>query len=94
MTKKRWSGEVTENSNSLDLEPNVFKQRSAKKVAESLKRSADKSPRRQTGAYQSAMSMLNFYINRAGHNLSPSRRTVLENAKVKLRKLYGRDEEG
>lgn len=94
MPAKYWSKDVTEHSNAMDLEADVFKQRSAKKIAESLKRSAERSRRRKSGPYQSAMSMLNFYINRAGKNLPPSRLHVLENAKKQLRRLYGRDENG
>ena len=90
MAAKKWSKYVNETSNSLDLEKDVFKQRSAKKIAESLKRSAEGSKRRKASPFQSAMSMLNFYINRAGKNLPPSRKKVLENAKVELRKQFGR----
>jgi hypothetical protein len=87
--KKYWSAEVTQHSNALDLESKVFK-RSPKQIAASLKRSAEKSTRRKGTTYQSAMSMLNFYINRAGKNLSDSRKQVLERAKVQLRKLFGK----
>lgn len=90
MAKKYWSGDVTEHSNALDLEADVFRQRSARKIAESLKRSADHSRRRKTSAYASAMSMLTFYVNRAGKNLPESRVRTLERAKDELRKLYGR----
>ena len=90
MAKKYWSGDVNERSNALDLEADVFKQRSARKIAESLKRSADHSRRRKAGPFASAMSMLNFYINRAGKNLPESRVRTLERAKDELRKLYGR----
>ncbi len=78
-------------SNALDLESSVFKQSSPGKIAASLKRSAERSTRRKSTPYQSAMSMLNFYINRAGKGLSPSRKKTLERAKVHLRKLFGRD---
>jgi hypothetical protein len=84
----RWSQRVTQNSNALDLEPNVFRLRSARSVAESLKRSADQSTRRKGTPFQSAMSMLNFYVNRAGRTLSPNRKHVLDNAKTELRRLY------
>ena len=87
---RRWSAEVTEHSNALDLEHDVFKQRSAKKIARSLKRSARSSPRRKSSAYRSAMSMLTFYINRAGRNLSPTQRRTLEKAKDELRAAFGR----
>jgi hypothetical protein len=81
---------VTQTSNALDLEPDVFTKSSARAIAYSLKHSAESSTRRKGGAYQSAMSMLNFYINRAGRNLSPSRRRILERAKQELRKAFGR----
>ena len=87
---KRWSREVTEKSNALDLESEVFTKRSPRKIAESLKRSAEHSHRRKSSPYQSAMSMLTFYINRAGKNLPKSRLEKLEAAKDELRDLYGR----
>ena len=90
-SKKYWSAEVTTHSNALDLEPRVFKYSSPERIAASLKRSAEKSTRRKSTPYQSAMSMLNFYINRAGKNLSDDRKNVLERTKVHLRKLFGRD---
>jgi hypothetical protein len=85
-----WSSAVTRNSNALDLESSVFTQRSPRKVALSLKRSAERSRRRKGTPYQSAMSMLNFYINRAGKGLPESRRRVLMRAKDELRKAFGR----
>ena len=88
MAAKRWSGYVTTHSNALDLEHDVFKKRSAKAIAESLKRSAEHSKRRKSSPFRSAMSMLVFYINRAGKNLSKERRATLERAKDELRKLY------
>ena len=88
---KKWSGRVTATSDALDLKHAVFKQRSASAIARSLKRSAERSHRRKSSPYRSAMSMLVFYINRAGHNLSASRRHVLENAKDELRKAFGKD---
>jgi hypothetical protein len=88
---KKWSQHVTQTSNALDLEANVFKLRSPTAVAASLKRSALRSRRRKASPYQSAVSMLNFYINRAGKGLSPSRRRVLERAKGELRKAFGRE---
>jgi hypothetical protein len=88
-TGTKWSQRVTETSNAMDLEPNVFKQRSAKKIAESVERDAAQSTRRKSSPYRSAMSMLTFYINRAGKNLSPERRKVLENAKDVLRSEFG-----
>lgn len=88
----RWSQRVTEESDALDLEPAVFTKQSAREIAESLMRSAESSTRRKTSPYRSAMSMLTFYINRAGSNLSESRRQVLEQAKDELRALYHADE--
>lgn len=85
---KRWSAEVTEHSDALDLESEVFKQRSARQIAQSLKHSAESSKRRKGTVRQSASSMLNFYINRAGKNLSASRKRILERAKDELRKLF------
>jgi uncharacterized protein DUF3175 len=85
---KRWSAEVTEHSDALDLESEVFKQRSARQIALSLKRSAESSKRRKGTVRQSASSMLNFYINRAGKNLSVGRKRILERAKDELRKLF------
>jgi hypothetical protein len=87
--RRRWSARVTQRSDALDLERGVFTRRSARAVAESLKKSAERSGRRKSSPLRSAMSMLNFEINRAGRNLSPSRRRVLNDAKDELRKLYG-----
>ncbi len=86
--RKRWSQRVTETSNALDLEQGVFSKEDARSVARSLKRSADSSGRRKTDSFRSAMSMLNFYINRAGKKLSKERRAILEAAKTELRDLY------
>jgi Protein of unknown function (DUF3175) len=88
---KRWSAQVMRTSNALDLEPGVFTQRSARAVAASLKRSALASARRKAEPFRSAMSMLNFHINRSGHALTPERRAVLERAKVELRRAFGRE---
>jgi hypothetical protein len=85
---KKWSVRVTKGSDALDLEPGVFKKSDSKAIARSLKRSAEASHRRKAGSYQSAMSMLNFYINRAGKNLPASQKTVLNQAKIELRKIY------
>jgi hypothetical protein len=90
-SKRKWSQDVTDNSDAMDLEGGVFKQRSAKKIADSLKHSAEESPRRTASAFQSAMSMLTFYINRAGKQLTKSRLTTLDRAKVELRKDFGKD---
>jgi hypothetical protein len=88
--KKRWSKRVTETSNALDLERSVFTQRDPRAIARSLERSADRSQRRKSEPFRSAMSMLTFYINRAGSNLSARQRSTLERAKDELRDLYGR----
>jgi len=88
---KRWSAQVTKHSNALDLEPKVFRSRSPRKIALSLKRSAERSKRRKATPYQSAMSMLNFYINRAGKNLPKGRKQTLERAKDELREVFGRN---
>jgi hypothetical protein len=87
---KLWSANVTRNSDALDLESNVFNRRKASDIARSLKRSAEHSRRRKGTPFQSAMSMLTFYINRAGKNLSTSRRHTLDRAKQELRKAFGR----
>jgi Protein of unknown function (DUF3175) len=81
---------VTQGSNALDLEPGVFARSSPRAVALSLKRSAERSRRRQSEPYRSAMSMLTFYINRAGRNLPRARLKLLERAKGELRKAFGR----
>ena len=86
----KWSGRVTRESNALDLEEGVFTWKDPREIALSLKRSAEASRRRKSPPYRSAMSMLVFYINRAGKSLNPQQRAVLEAAKVELRKLYGR----
>jgi hypothetical protein len=89
-SKSRWSSEVTKHSDALDLEEGVFKKRSARQIALSLKHSAEASTRRKGTPYQSAMSMLTFEINRAGKGMSAGRRHILENAKDELRKAFGR----
>jgi len=81
---------VTETSNALDLEHGVFSKNSARAIALSLKRSAEHSRRRKSDPYRSAMSMLTFYINRAGKKLPKTRRARLEAAKKELRALYGK----
>ena len=86
-----WSGRVTRESNALDLEGGVFKLNDPKRIAASLKRSALRSRRRKGEPYRSALSMLVFYINRAGKNLSASRRRTLERAKAELRRQFGRE---
>lgn len=91
---KRWSKPVTEKSNALDLEEGVFSKSDPRAIAQSLKRSADRSRRRKSDPYRSAMSMLTFYINRAGKQLSRSRLKRLEAAKDELRNLYGKRQKG
>jgi hypothetical protein len=86
----RWSAQVTKHSNALDLQAGVFNLKDAKSVARSLKRSAECSTRRKATPYRSALSMLVFYINRAGKNLPARRRRTLEQAKTELRKLFGK----
>jgi uncharacterized protein DUF3175 len=92
--RKRWSKRVTEKSNALDLEEGVFSKSDPRDIAHSLKRSADHSRRRRSDPYCSAMSMLTFYINRAGKQLSKSRLERLEAAKEELRDLYGKRHKG
>jgi hypothetical protein len=91
--QKKWSAEVTEHSDALDLEEHIFESDDPAKIARSLKHSAEESRRRKGSPYQSAMSMLTFYINRAGENLPAERKKVLEDAKGELRKVFGREEE-
>jgi hypothetical protein len=86
----KWSKKVMEKSDAMDLRPGVFKLESARAIAGSLKRSSEASHRRKASPFRSAMSMLNFEINRAGKNLSPQRVRVLNQAKVELRKVFGR----
>jgi hypothetical protein len=85
-----WSGEVTRHSNALDLDAGVFTWDDPVKIARSLKRSAEVSERRKADPFRSAMSMLTFYVNRAGKDLPQARRQVLEQAKDELRKAFGR----
>ena len=88
--KEKWSAEVTEHSDALELEPHVFEKDDPKEIAASLKRSADSSEKRKSEPFRAAMSMLTFYINRAGSNLPAARRKVLERAKDELRHAYGK----
>lgn len=90
-TSKRWSQDVTEHSDALDLEKGVFTFKDPKKIAASLKRSAEASKRRKADPFRSAMSMLVFYMNRAGKNLSEEERDRLEKAKDELRKAFGKE---
>ena len=91
-TQRKWSASVTRHSNALDLKNHVFTLDDPKKIAESLKKSAKHSHRRKGTPFQSAMSMLNFYINRAGKNLPEKQKEILEKAKNELRVLFGREE--
>ncbi|MEO8820467.1 MAG: DUF3175 domain-containing protein [Ginsengibacter sp.] len=90
---KKWSADVTEHSDALDLKEGVFTLKDSKKIAESLKHSAEQSDRKKGCSYQSAMSMLIFYINRDGKNLPEKQKKILENAKDELRVLFGREKE-
>jgi hypothetical protein len=87
---RRWSARVTKHSDALDLESDVFKGKDPHRIALSLKRSAERSKRRKGTPYQSAMSMLNFFINRAGKNLPKKQKQILERAKGELREAFGR----
>jgi hypothetical protein len=88
---RRWSARVTRESDALDLESRVFTGRDPKKIAASLKRSAERSRRRKSNPYRSALSMLSFYINRTGKNLPAGKRKALQRDKGELRKQFGRD---
>jgi hypothetical protein len=89
--KRYWSAEVAQNSDALDLEPGVFTEGDPKRIARARKASAEHSKRRKAGPYQSAMSMLNFFVNRAGRNLPAERKRILEKAKVELRRAFGKE---
>ena len=91
MLKKYWSDKVTKYSNALDLEQGVFTFKNPKKIALSLKKSGEQSNRRKAEPFQSAMSMLNFYINRAGKNLPKKQKRILEQAKIELRKVFSQN---
>ena len=93
VAKHKWSAEVTEHSDALSLEEHIFESDDPKRIARSLKHSADTSDHRKAEPFRSAMSMLTFYINRAGKNLPAKQKMVLEQAKDELRALYGRDED-
>jgi hypothetical protein len=90
MDKKNWSAKVTKTSFALDLEEGVFTWKDPRKIAVSLKKSAEVSTRRKTTPFASAMSMLNFYINRAGKTLEPKQKEILEKAKQELRNLFSK----
>jgi putative cell wall-binding protein len=89
-SRRYWSGRVTRESDALDLRKGVFSLDDPKKIAASLKRSAEESTRRKAEPYRSALSMLTFYINRAGKNLPEKRKQVLQRAKSELKRLFGR----
>jgi hypothetical protein len=89
-TGRRWSRQVTEHSDALTLDKGVFTSRDPKRIAASLKRSAERSTRRKSSPFRSALSMLTFYINRAGKNLPASRKKTLMRAKDELRKQFGK----
>jgi Protein of unknown function (DUF3175) len=89
---RKWSAEVTKHSDALDLEADIFESDNPVEIAQSLQRSAERSNRRKSSPFRSAMSMLTFYINRAGKNLSADRRKTLEAAKRELRRVFGRSE--
>jgi len=88
---EKWSSNVTKHSNALDLDKGIFKSKSPNKIAHSLEDSAEKSTRKKGSSYQSAMSMLNFYINRAGKNLPANQKAILNEAKDKLKALHEKD---
>ena len=88
---KRWSARVTKTSNALDLDRGIFTWKDPKRIARSLRRSAQQSKRRKADPYRSALSMLTFYINRAGKNLPSTRRKILKQAKDELRRQFGKD---
>jgi Protein of unknown function (DUF3175) len=87
---RRWSANVTNEIDALDLEPDLFKSNDPKGIADSVKASAEHSRRRKASPFRSAMSMLTFYANRAGRNLPAARKRVIERAKAELRKAFGR----
>jgi hypothetical protein len=90
MAKKKWSQHVTETSDAMDLQPGVFTQHDPRAIAQSVARSAERSKRRKSAPFRSAMSMLTLYVNRAGKNLSAAQRKILARAKDELRSMYGR----
>ena len=90
-SRRRWSQGVTEHSDALTLEGGIFTSKDPRRIAASLKRSAERSNRRKSDPFRSALSMLTFYINRAGKNLPPARKKILMQAKEELRKQFGKD---
>jgi len=93
ISPKKWSSNVTKHSNALDLDKGIFKSKSPNKIARSLEDSAEKSTRKKGSSYQSAMSMLSFYINRAGKNLPAKQKAILNEAKDKLKALHEKDQQ-
>ncbi|MGH7994820.1 MAG: DUF3175 domain-containing protein [Opitutaceae bacterium] len=91
-TVRRWSGRVTATSHAMDLEPGVFKGSDPKRIAASVKRSAERSRHLKTTPYRSALSMITFYSNRGGRNLTAQKKAVLQRAKGELKRLFGKDE--
>jgi hypothetical protein len=87
---RKWSAKVTEISDAMALEKDVFKSDNPQRIAASVKRSAERSHRRKSSPFRSAMSMLTFYRNRAGRNLSPRRKGIVDAAKKRLRRLFHR----
>ncbi len=92
-TAKKWSAKVTEKSDAMDIPPHVFTMKDPQKIAEAVKKAAEKSKRKKGTTLQSAMSALNFYLNRAGKNLTDEEKKPVEDAKNKLRVLFGRPEQ-
>lgn len=90
-SKRKWSAKVTQTSNALDLKENIFESNDSREIARSLKKSAEQSARKKGGPFRSAMSMLTFYINRAGKNLESSQKEVLEDAKDELRIAFDKE---
>lgn len=89
-SQRKWSQDVTERSDALDIKDDTFKARRPAAIAKALKRSAEASHRRKSSPFRAAMSMLSFYMNRAGKNLPPRRKRILEAAKDELRRMFGR----
>lgn len=90
-SSSKWSSEVTRKSDALDLEDGIFTSKDPRKIARALKKSAEKSDRRKSSPFRSAMSMLTFYINRAGKNLDKEQKDILEESKTELRKAFGKE---
>ncbi|HEY8993872.1 MAG TPA: DUF3175 domain-containing protein [Lacunisphaera sp.] len=87
---RRWSARVTDTSDAMTLETGIFRSNDPRRIARSVKRSSEHSHRRKANPYRSAISMLTFYENRAGRNLSPAKKLTLEEAKAELKKLFGK----